>query len=115
MTFITKLKQLVKHDSDIAFDFIRVINDKDPNHVKRKQQQRAISDEAILVCLKHGVKKRTFGDLSFTLTDRSLADTKYSKYVDKLRGLTVIGNWERSTFFLITTFWNFNIKSHKRF
>ena len=110
------IRNLVDEDSTISPNcLIYLYNEKDPTHVDRKKQQRAITDEMILVTLYYGTKKRTYKDISYTLTDRCLRSTQYEKYLDKLRGLTIIGRWENNQFQLITSFWNFSVKSKKRF
>ena len=116
MTLRKELRALLDADSSLQYQSFEVVeNPKDPNHLERKQQQRAISDEIILLCLNYGVKRRTYQDHSFTLTDRALFNTPYFKYADKLRGATIIGNWDESTFHVITSYWNFTVKQRKRF
>lgn len=111
-----ELKYIVEQDTEIKhINFEVVENPKDPNHLERKQQQRGIHDVQILIALNYGVKKRTFQNISYTITDRSLMGTTYYNYIDKLRGLTIIGDWEGSCFHIITSFWNFTIKNRKRF
>lgn len=110
------IRCIVELDPKIVHrDYQIVENPKDPTHLARKQQQRAIKDEHILIALNYGVMKRTFRDRAYTLTDRILMDSPYFKYVDKLRGLTVIGYWKDDVFNVITSYWNYTIKSRKRF
>lgn len=113
-----EIEKIVAEDpaiSPISLEFYD--NNKDPYHVVRKQQQRAITNSMILIALHYGKRKYTFQDLSYTITDRSLVNTPYYKYVDKLRGLTVIGNNnpEAQKFIVVTAFWNFLVKSRKRY
>ena len=110
------LEAIVKADPIIKLDSISIlINEKDPLHVQRKQQQRAIDNNMILVALYYGNKDRTYKDLSYTIVDRSLINTPYEKYLSKLRGLTIIGKWDDSKFFIKTSYWNFLVKSRKRY
>lgn len=110
------LRCIVENDPKIVHkDFEIVENPKDPNHLERKQQQRAINEVHILIALNYGVMKRTFRDKAYTLTDRILMDSPYFKYVDKLRGLTVIGYWVDDIFHVITSYWDYTVKSRKRF
>lgn len=102
-------------DINLGFDYDIVDNLKDPNHVKRKQQQRAISNQALKVALFYGLKKRTFKDFSSTLYDKSLRGTIYEKYTDKLRGLTVVYRKEVNKYYLITAYWDYKIKASRRF
>jgi len=111
-----ELAALTFLDEKIDVDcLLYVVNDKDPLHVERKQQQRAINDTMVLVALYYGSKKRTYKDLAYTITDRSLRGTPYNKFIGKLRGLTIIGNWDDNKFHLRTSFWNFVVKQRKRY
>lgn len=110
------LSTLVYLDKNIKLKQLSFFNNvKDNLHVERKQQQRAISLDIILIALNYGDKKRSFQDTTYTLTDRMLINTVYEKYLSKLRGLTIVGNWVDSTFVIITCFWNYTIKSRKRY
>ncbi len=110
------LAALISCDEKIDTDCLFYsVNDKDPLHVERKQQQRAINDDMVLIALFYGSKKRTYQDLAYTITDRSLRDTPYEKYMCKLRGLTIIGNWHEDKFYMITSFWDFVVKQRKRY
>jgi len=111
-----KLAALISEDQKIDTDCLcYVVNEKDPLHVQRKKQQRAISTNMILIALFYGIKKRTYQDLAYTITDRSLYGTYYEKYICNLRGLTVIGNWKDNEFYITTSFWNFVVKQRKRY
>ena len=111
-----ELNNLVTNDRLIRSDCLYYVqNLKDPLHILRKKQQRAISDEMILIAIFYGLKKRTYQDWSYTITDRSLRGTPYEKFLDRLRGLTVIGNWEDKEFHMITSYWDFIVKQRKRY
>lgn len=110
------LEELVLSDSTIKQDVIDVIvNDKDPLHVERKQQQRGIDNNMLLIALFYGRKARTYQDVSYTIIDRNLKGTPYEKFLSKLRGLTIIGRWDGESFNLITSYWNFLVKLRKRY
>lgn len=59
-------------------------------HSARRGQQRAISQEHIDIALAHGRPSQSHGDTSYTLDDRTLQHTPYSRRADRLRGLTVV-------------------------
>jgi hypothetical protein len=111
------IAELVKQDSRIYECFEYYVNTNDPLHVERKQQQRGITTSMLLIALYYGKRNRTYQDLSYTVLDKSLKGTIYEKYIDKLRGLTIIGGWdkERTKFTVITAYWNFVVKSKNRY
>ncbi|GAC1484561.1 MAG: hypothetical protein NVS2B14_21990 [Chamaesiphon sp.] len=63
---------------------------KDSSHLQRRQQQRAINDPMIKVALLYGHKHFNKGATIFTLNDRSLQQTPYSRFAGTLRGLRVV-------------------------
>ena len=112
----TSIKELSLTDfrlKCLQYSFIE--SNHDPLHIIRKQQQRAITKIAMEICLAYGKKKRAIKAWNYTLTDRSLKDTIYKKYINNLRGLTIIGNWEEDVFYIITSYWDFHIKNKKRY
>lgn len=62
----------------------------DTNHLQRRQQQRAINEAYIKICLLYGQKHHHKGALIFTLNDRTLKQTPYAAFTDVLRGLRVV-------------------------
>lgn len=88
------LKELINRDDKIIpiehYNILR--KDNDPYHYERRQQQRAISKEMVSLCLTYGEKKRIRGALTYTILDKNLKFTKYSKYLSELRGLRVVLN-----------------------
>jgi hypothetical protein len=115
-----ELNILVDLDNNIILKQLKFFeNNKDDLHVIRKQQQRAISKNMILIALNYGIKNRSFQDTTYTITDRCLINTKYEKYLSKLRGLTIVGNWTEEQkdnyFVIITCYWNYKVKSRKRY
>ena len=89
-----KLKQLIETDERIvSISHYKVLRkENDPDHYERRQQQRAISEEMISLCLAYGEKKRIRGALTYTILDKNLKSTKYKKYLSELRGLRVVLN-----------------------
>ncbi|WP_234488863.1 DUF4258 domain-containing protein [Oxynema sp. CENA135] len=87
-----KLTRLLERDSNCqAIGTISAVQRrKDRNHLERRQQQRAISNEMIKVALLYGKKGFSRGATVFTLNDRILAKTPYAKFIDLLRGLRVV-------------------------
>jgi hypothetical protein len=116
LNLLSKIGRLINQDSKLKVDnYQPAVNPKDPDHLIRKQQQRAIPKEYILLALNYGKLRRTYGDLSYTLLDKSLRNTPYKSYVDRLRGTTVIGFWQQDTFYVKTCFWNFDVKTKCRY
>lgn len=111
MKFIKRLENTIKQDSKIKpLNFINHVGSKDPLHVKRRQQQRAINKAMILICLTYGHKKRISKAWSYIIRDIDLKDTLYESYTNELRGLKIIGNWKEDIFEIYTCLWDFKIK-----
>ena len=110
-----QIATLIKQDPKVqAINNIVAWNsDKDPDHLKRRQQQRAISEEMIKVALAYGDKKYHRGAALYTLTDRKLAKSPYAKYTQELRGLTIVCN-AKSTLDISTAYWNKKIIRHAK-
>lgn len=90
--------------------------DKDPNHVERRHQQRAISEVMVQICLLYGAKKWIHGALTYTLSDRSLFNTPYYRHIELLRGLRVVcleGDNYSDQFYILTVCWFFEFKKKK--
>lgn len=111
------LKQLIATDDKIVsiahYSILR--KDNDPDHYERRQQQRAISEEMVSLCLTYGEKKRIRGALTYTILDKNLKSTKYSKYLSELRGLRVVLNnlkesMESSKIGIHTVYWVDEVK-----
>jgi hypothetical protein len=86
----------------------------DEDHYERRLQQRAISVPMIEIALTYGWKKRIRGANTFTLTDRTIKDSPYIKYMDELRGLRVVTYIEGNTINIQTCYWEWAIKNRKR-
>lgn len=112
------VKELIATDTKIKVkDFYVVVNEKDPNHLERKQQQRAISNDYILIAINYGVKSYTYNDIAYTITDRCLIGTIYEDLIEYLRGVRVVGYWgdNKTRFYVRTALWSFEVKTRKRF
>jgi hypothetical protein len=110
-----QLKHLIETDEKvISTKHFKVLRkDNDPDHYERRQQQRAISEEMVSLCLTYGEKKRIRGALTFTILDKNLKSTKYSKYLSELRGLRVVLNtlaMESSEIGIHTVYWVDEVK-----
>jgi hypothetical protein len=110
----TSLKQLTQEDPKIKAltGLGRFQSKHDPTHLERRQQQRAISGEMILVALAYGKRERyCHAAVAFTVTDRSLQGTAFRKFIQQLRGLTVVCTPSPNGFDLHTVYWNFKVKA----
>ena len=93
---------------------IKYSKEKDQIHVQKRKQQRAITDEMIKIALIYGLKSWTYGKVKYVLTDRCLKSTLYYPFLDKLRGLTVIGDRQfNSECSILTTYWDTQVRSRK--
>jgi hypothetical protein len=100
-------------DQAIALTPIR--KPKDLNHLQRRQQQRAISNDMIRVAIAYGQQRSDRrGAIIYTLSDRQLKTSPYAKFTDTLRGLQVICLPDLQTLQIITTYWNFDSKRKAR-
>jgi hypothetical protein len=95
--------------------FDRYHSTSDRDHLERRQQQRAINDLMIQIALKYGQKRFDHrGAVIYTLSDRSLQNSPYVKFSDRLRGLQVVCKSNVEKMQVITTYWNFSIKKRVR-
>lgn len=83
---------------------------KDINHLIRRQQQRAINDVMIKIALLYGQKQFRYGAMLFTLNDKILRNTPYSKFTDVLRGLRVVCVNGLPNPQILTVYWNIETK-----
>lgn len=92
MKLATELHQLLTDDTKVERlpDFFLAGTITDPNHTKRRMQQRAISTDMIELALLYGKKEYCSNAKTFTILDKTLRHTPYRKFIDKLRGLRVI-------------------------
>lgn len=108
MSIISKLK-LSNTDEQLSKPIIYIEKEKDPYHVERRFQQRAINETMTIICLKYGIKKWIHGALTYTITDRALLHTTYYKYIDSLRGLRVVcletTPYNDEAFYVLTVYW----------
>lgn len=87
-----QLSQMLENDEQIhqLIQITAVTKASDPNHLQRRQQQRAISNNMIKLAIIYGQRQFSHGALTFTLTDRNLRTTPYYRFIDALRGLRVV-------------------------
>lgn len=92
MKLAHELHQLLIDDSktDSLPEFFLSGSVSDPNHTKRRMQQRAISTDMIELALLYGKQEYYSNAKTYTLLDKTLRNTPYQRFVDKLRGLRVI-------------------------
>lgn len=60
------------------------------HHARTRMRQRAIGQAELHVALSVGDVSGSHGDLVYTVTDRCLRGTEWSRLTDRLRGLTVV-------------------------
>lgn len=104
-------------DTDIRLNKLSIIyvGDSEKNHVQKRKQQRAITHEMIKIAIIYGKKTWAFGQIKYTITDRCLENTLYVKHLDKLRGLSVIGDRQKDNrCSILTTYWDTTIRSRKK-
>jgi hypothetical protein len=82
------LQELLEGEPIPLYEFTAVSQDSD--HGRRRSQQRAISEEFIQIALLLGQVEYVARAKTYTLTDRQLAETKFSKFLDELRGVRII-------------------------
>ncbi len=87
---------------------------KDRTHLQRRQQQRAINETYIKVCLLYGRKHHYKGGVIYTLNDRILQQTPYSHFTDILRGLRVVCLKGLPNPQILTTYWHSETKRRVR-
>ena len=109
-----QFKDIVRQDTALAQigTLLLFNNHQDPAHLQRRKQQRAISDDMLQLAVAYGTQRNfNQGAIAFTLTDRSLHKTAYRKFVDRLRGLTVICHRTLQGYEVHTAYWDYKIKS----
>jgi hypothetical protein len=110
------MQLLVKQDekTQLLGDILPYQNNKDINHLQRRQQQRAITNDMIKIAIAYGVRKFIYGAVTFTLTDQKLSHTPYTKFYDVLRGLRVVCKAAPPNPIIITTYWHIKTKQRVR-
>jgi hypothetical protein len=114
MKFQTRLSQLVSKDDNINnLQQVEICcSQKDRNHFNRRLQQRAINWDMIRLAIAYGKFQHHAHAYTWTLLDRSLIQTPYARFVDKLRGLRIIAtrnSWDRRIK-LITAYWAYDLR-----
>lgn len=80
-------------------------------HARNRAKQRGVSQEDILIVLKHGKPRRSYGCWRFCLTDRAVRNTSVERRIDELRGLTVI---RANDGIILTVLWDWRVKNRPR-
>lgn len=114
MKFQKQLSQIVSFD-DIINNLPQVeifSSVKDPNHLNRRLQQRAINWDMIKLTLAYGKFQYYSQAQTWTLLDKSLKFTPYERFIDKLRGLRIIAtNYSfDDTLKLSTAYWAYDLR-----
>jgi hypothetical protein len=112
MKLAKHLKQITSEDL-IVQNFIENNAYTETKHSQKRCSQRAVDENMILIALVYGSVKRRGQESIHNIKDCNLRGTKFSKFIDKLRGLTVICIKKDCNYILKTVYWNDNIK-HKK-
>jgi hypothetical protein len=112
-----QIQQIAANDDRLTskVDFTPICKSKDLNHLQRRQQQRAISNDMIQIAITYGQKRFDHhGATIYTLSDRLLKYSPYAKLTNALRGLQVICFQNLNSYQILTTYWNFTTKRRVR-
>lgn len=110
----TALKYLWAQDSNRPHKPIATAaNRQDTEHSRKRQQQRAIGQEMIEIAVMYGHKHYSHGSVCYTLRDRDLKASPYTRFTDSLRGLTVVCDEGQHQLVVITAMWNFECRRRK--
>jgi hypothetical protein len=110
-----QIQQIAATDELLDQAIAPIRKPKDLNHLQRRQQQRAISNDMIRVAIAYGQQRSDrHGAIVYTLSDRQLKTSPYAKFTDTLRGLQVICLQDFQTLQILTTYWNFDSKRKAR-
>jgi hypothetical protein len=112
-----QIQQIAATDKRLnqAIAYTPIRKSKDLNHLERRQQQRAITNDMIRVAIAYGQERFDHrGAIIYTLSDRKLKCSPYSRFTDALRGLQVICLQESPDIQILTTYWNFDTKRRVR-
>ncbi len=112
MKLTHELHQLLTDDSrtDSLPEFFLSGSISDPNHTKRRMQQRAISTDMIELALLYGKQEYYSHAKTYTILDKTLKNTPYQRFVDKLRGLRVIALETARGLKVTSVYWAWNLR-----
>ncbi|WP_404788015.1 DUF4258 domain-containing protein [Altericista sp. CCNU0014] len=112
MKLVQQIGQLLSQDSKAPAlpNFVLSGTASDPNHTARRMQQRAIATEMIAVALLYGKCERRYHATTYTLLDKTLKQTPYEKFLDKLRGLRVIAQECPNGLEVTSVYWAWDLK-----
>ncbi len=82
----------------------------DPEHTVRRMQQRAISKDMIELALLYGKREYCRNAQTYTILDKTLKNTPYSKLIDHLRGLRVIALETANGLRVTSVYWAWDLK-----
>lgn len=112
MGFAQQIRQLLNQDSNIPDlpNFVLSGTAADPDHTQRRMQQRAIAAEMIQVALLYGKCEHYCHATTYTLLDKSLKNTPYQRFLDKLRGLRVIAQQRPNGLEVTSVYWAWDLR-----
>jgi Domain of unknown function (DUF4258) len=112
MKLVQQLQSLLHQDTKKTQlpSFCLIGSSHDPNHAQRRMQQRAISEEMITVALLYGKQEYHTRAKTFTILDRTLKNTPYQKFIDKLRGLRVIATETAEGLKVTSVYWAWDLR-----
>jgi hypothetical protein len=112
MGLAQQIRQLLSQDSNLTKlpHFQLSGTTSDPDHSRRRMQQRAIAAEMIQVALLYGKCEHCSNATSYTLLDKSLKNTPYQKFLDKLRGLRVIAQQRPDGLAVTSVYWAWDLR-----
>ncbi|MGF1498834.1 MAG: hypothetical protein ACFB8W_18710 [Elainellaceae cyanobacterium] len=110
------LQRLVASDPNLGRigSLVAATSQIDRNHLQRRKQQRGINDSMIRVALGYGRRFYARGAWHFILGDRTLQGTPYARFMDELRGLTVVCQTNLPNPEILTTYWKWDMKRRVR-
>ncbi|MEL6439842.1 MAG: DUF4258 domain-containing protein [Cyanobacteria bacterium J06621_8] len=114
MKFQKQLHQIISSD-EIVQNLPEIdifYSAKDLNHFNRRLQQRAINWDMIKLAIAYGKFEYFSQAQTWTLLDKNLKHTPYSRFIDKLRGLRIIAPIKTSdgTLKLCTAYWSYDLR-----
>lgn len=112
MKLANELHQLLTDDTKVETlpNFFLSGTTTDPDHTKRRMQQRAISTDMIELALLYGKQEYHSRAKTYTILDKTLKHTPYSKFIDKLRGLRVIALETARELQVTSVYWAWDLR-----
>lgn len=114
MKFTKQLRMLVSQDQAVQKipDLFLTGKYTDRNHVQRRMQQRAINLDMMKLAIAYGEVEFHSKAKTWTLLDKSLENTPYSYFADKLRGLRLIAlpKLQDEIIYVTTVYWSYALR-----